>query len=215
MDLEFIKLYITQALVCVWFLLVVYQKMETNQLDKIELEKLKYPIGDFEKPTTQDSEERKNLVLNWKNDISIFPIRLKKVVDNLSEEELNWKYRPQGWTIKQVIHHCSDSHINALIRFKLTLTEDEPTIKPYLEDKWTELQDMTLPIDVSISILEGIHKKLSIIIESLSESDLERRFFHPEQQTYFTLFELVANYTWHSNHHLAHIEQAIESKGKY
>jgi len=184
--------------------------MKNTQLDK-----LKYPIGDFEKPTTKNKEERKDLVFNWKNDISSFPIRLKKLVSNLNNEELNWKYRPQGWTIKQVIHHCSDSHINALIRFKLTLTEDEPTIKPYLEDKWAELQDMTLPIEVSISILEGIHQKLNIIIESLSESDLEKRFFHPEHQIYFTLFELTANYAWHSNHHLAHIEQAIESEGKY
>jgi hypothetical protein len=189
--------------------------MENIQLDKIELDKLKYPIGNFEKPTTKGAEERKDLVLNWKNDISSFPMRLKKIVFNLSEEEQNWKYRPNGWTIRQVIHHCSDSHINALIRFKLTLTEDEPTIKPYLEGKWAELQDMTLPIEVSISILEGIHQKLNIIIESLSESDLEKRFFHPEHKVYSRLFEIVANYAWNSNHHLSHIEQAIESKGKY
>lgn len=189
--------------------------METNQLDKIELDKLKYPIGDFEKPTAKDTEERKELIWNWKNDIASFPNRLTALVSTLEEEKLNWKYRPNGWTIKQVIHHCSDSHINALIRFKLTLTEDEPTIKPYFEDKWAELQDMTLPSEVSISILEGIHKKLSIIIESLSELDLEKRFFHPEHQVYFTLFELAANYAWHSNHHLAHIQQAIDSKGKY
>ncbi|WP_375561057.1 YfiT family bacillithiol transferase [Bernardetia sp. OM2101] len=188
--------------------------MKNTQLDKIELDKLKYPIGEFEKPVFEFSEA-KDLVLEWKNDISSFPMRLKAVILNLKKEELDWKYRPQGWTIKQVIHHCSDSHINALIRFKLTLTEDEPTIKPYLENKWAELQDMTLPIEVSISILEGTHKKLNIIIESLSESDLEKRFFHPEHQVYFTLFELVANYSWHSNHHLAHIEQAIEAKGKY
>lgn len=189
--------------------------MENIQLSKIELDKLKYPIGEFEKPIVKDIEERKDLVLDWKNDIANFPMRLKAAIFNLEKEELNWKYRPQGWTIKQVIHHCSDSHINALIRFKLTLTENEPTIKPYLENKWAELQDMTLPIEVSISILEGIHKKLDIIIESLSESDLEKLFFHPEHQIYFTLFELTANYAWHSNHHLAHIEQAIEAKGKY
>ncbi len=183
-------------------------------MDKIELDNLKYPIGDFEKPILI-YPEAKDLVLDWKNDIASFPMRLKAAIFNLNEETLNWKYRPQGWTIKQVIHHCSDSHLNALVRFKLTLTEQEPTIKPYLEDKWAELQDMTLPVEVSISILEGIHKKLHIIIESLSESDLEKRFFHPEHQIYFTLFELVANYAWHSNHHLAHIKQAIESEGKY
>jgi hypothetical protein len=184
-------------------------------LNKIELDKLKHPIGDFEKPTTKDQEERKDLVFKWKNDIANFPLQLKKVVTDLDDEKLDWKYRPQGWTVKQVVHHCSDSHINALICFKLTLTEDEPTIKPYLEGKWAELQDMTLPIEVSISILDGVHRKLDIIIESLSESDLEKRFFHPEHQVYFTLFELVANYAWHSNHHLAHVEQAIESNGKY
>ena len=189
--------------------------MEVNRLDKIELDKLKYPIGNFEKPTTKNIEESKDLVLDWKNDIDFFPMRLKKVLFDLNEEELNWKYRPQGWTIKEVAHHYSDSHTNALIRFKLTLTEEEPTIKPYLESKWAELQDMSLPVEVSISILEGIHQKLNIIIESLSESDLERRFFHPKHQVYFTLFELVATYAWHSNHHLAHIKQAIESKGKY
>lgn len=184
-------------------------------MDKIELDKLKYPIGNFEKPTAKNTEERKDLVWNWKNDISNFPSRLTALVSTLTLEELNWKYRPNGWTIKQVIHHCSDSHINALIRFKLALTENEPTIKPYLEDKWAELQDMTLPIEASMSILEGVHQKLDIIIESLSESDLEKRFFHPEHQVYFTLFELTAMYAWHSNHHLAHIEQAIASKGKY
>lgn len=188
--------------------------MENIQLSKIELDKLKYPIGEFEKPILE-YPNAKDLVLEWKNEIAKFPMRLKATIFNLSGEELDWKYRPQGWTIKQVIHHCSDSHLNALIRFKLTLTENEPTIKPYLEDKWAELQDMSLPIEVSISILEGIHQKLNIIIESLSESDLEKRFFHPEHQVYFTLFELSANYAWHSNHHLAHIEQAIESKGKY
>ena len=184
-------------------------------LDKIQLDKLRYPIGDFKAPTETDSEKRKELILSWKDDISNFPSRVKKAIHDLNEEQLEWRYRPKGWTIKQVIHHCSDSHINALIRFKLTLTENEPTIKPYLEDKWAFLQDMTLPIGVSISILEGIHQKLSIIIESLSESELEKRFFHPEHQVYFNLFELTANYAWHSNHHLAHIEQAIQSEGAY
>ncbi|WP_291725650.1 YfiT family bacillithiol transferase [Bernardetia sp.] len=194
---------------------MIKNKVKHNTLDKIQLDKLRYPIGDFEAPKEKNSEKRKELVLEWKNDISSFPNRLKKVIENLNNEQLEWKYRPNGWTIKQVIHHCSDSHINALIRFKLALTENEPTIKPYLEAKWAVLQDMTLSIDVSLSILEGVHQKLNIIIESLSESDLEKRFFHPEHQVYFNLFELVANYAWHSNHHLAHIKQAIAAKGSY
>lgn len=184
-------------------------------MDKLELDQLRYPIGDFQPSKETNLEKRKELVLEWKNDISTFPSRLKEPIKTLNEEQLDWKYRPEGWTIRQVIHHCSDSHINALMRFKLTLTENEPTIKPYLEQKWAVLEDSTLPIEVSIRILEGIHQKLSIIIESLSDTDLTKRFFHPEHQVYFTLFELVANYSWHSNHHLAHIKQAILLEGKY
>ena len=114
-----------------------------------------------------------------------------------------------------MVHHCADSHINSLLRFKLALTEDTPTIKPYFEDRFAELKDYSEPIDTSISILVGVHKKLEILLKKLNKEDLKRQFIHPEHGKYFSIEQTIGTYAWHSNHHLAHIEQALRFQDKF
>jgi hypothetical protein len=176
------------------------------------LEKLKYPIGKFNWP----EKIREDQTRIWIKEIELFPTRLIELIKELSENELNWKYRPDGWTIKQVVHHCADSHMNSFIRFKLSLTEDTPTIKPYFEDKWAELPDTTdSNISESIKILEGLHSRWTILLKSLKSEDLKREFIHPEHGKHISLGQNNALYAWHCNHHFAHIKQAIENKGNY
>lgn len=177
----------------------------------MDLQQLKYPIGTFQFPTQATNQEIKN----WIGSIRDFPGLLKAEVADLTTEQLEWKYRPDGWCIRQVVHHCADSHLNSQARFKLALTEDTPTIKPYLEDKWAELSDMQTPIDWSLTLLEGLHKRWIILLENLQPEELERTYFHPEHQKTFTVMQTIAQYAWHCDHHLAHIRQAKEAKGSY
>ena len=179
---------------------------------KNDIEKLKFPIGRFTCPVEIDL----NHLQIWKGTIAVFPKELKKTVEKLSVTELNWKYRPDGWTIKQVVHHLADSHMNALIRIKLTLTEDAPVIRPYEEALWAELTDgLNNDIRSSLKIIEGIHERWSYLLENLSESDWNKMYFHPEHQRLFSVKESLGIYNWHCNHHLAHIRQALESKGAF
>lgn len=182
--------------------------MEKN----LKLEKLKFPIGKFKKPVSISENDLKT----WIEIIEIFPMKLKKLTQNLSVEELNWIYRPNGWSIKQVVHHCADSHINCFIRFKLALTEEVPTIKPYEEAKWAELVDgNSNNILPSIHIIEGIHNRWVLLLKSCSEKELKRQFIHPANNKTSSLDEIIGLYAWHCNHHLAHIEQAIINKGQF
>jgi uncharacterized damage-inducible protein DinB len=174
--------------------------METQNL-----EKLKYPVGKFESPQTIDNQ----LLKQWIDTIAQFPNRVKAAVENLSEAQLDTPYRPGGWTIRQVVHHVADSHANAFIRFKLALTEDNPTIKPYAEDKWAELADAKLPLEPSLQILSGVHQRWLVVLNAMTEADFACTYFHPESQKNFTLKEALGLYDWHSRHHLAHIFQAI------
>lgn len=168
----------------------------------MNIEQLKFPIGKFKKPENITNE----ILTSWKNDIATFPLRLKKEVDNLSDNQLDTPYRPDGWTIRQVVHHCADSHINSFIRFKLAITENNPTIKPYYEERWAELTDSKyFPIEPSLKILEGIHYRWSELLDKLTNEDLEKTFTHPEHNKTFTLLENIGVYAWHCNHHLAHI----------
>ena len=176
-----------------------------------ELQKLKYPIGEFELPKTITPD----LLETWITDIETLPQSLEALIKNLNEAELNYPYRPEGWSIKQVAHHYADSHMNSIIRFKWALTEDTPTIKFYYEDRWANLIDYNQPIDSAISIIKGIHAKLGILLRNLSSEDLKREFIHPEHGKRFSLEETIGVYAWHSNHHLAHIEQALKFKGKF
>ena len=173
-----------------------------------ELHQLKFPIGEFEKPEIITNAQIKT----WITSIETLPKSIIELTKNLNENELNYKYRPNGWSIKQVVHHCADSHINSLLRFKLALTEDSPTIKPYYENRFAELIDYTEPIEDSISILIGIHKKLAVLLRTLNQEELKLEFIHPEHGKRFTLEETIGIYAWHSNHHLAHIKQALKFK---
>lgn len=176
----------------------------------MNLETLKYPVGKFQKPADISRAQIKV----WIDDIEQFPQLLRSEVQELSPEALNWRYRPEGWTIKQVVHHCADSHINSIVRFKLTLTENEPTIKPYFEDRWAELPDtLDAPVEWSLMLLEGLHKKWVLLLKSLSEQDLEKAFIHPEKGRRVTLGENIALYSWHCRHHLEHVRQAKKYQG--
>ena len=130
---------------------------------------------------------------------------MRRVVSDLSSEQLDTPYREGGWTVRQVVHHVPDSHLNAYIRCKLALTENTPTIKPYNEDAWARLKDSELtPIEVSLSLLEAVHVRWVTLLKSLKSQDFERKFNHPERGTQ-TIDELVALYDWHGTHHLTHI----------
>jgi hypothetical protein len=175
-------------------------------------EDLRYPVGKYSRPT----EINQKLVTEWISNIEQFPESVKLAVKGLGEEQLDWRYRPDGWTIRQTIHHCADSHINSLVRFKLTLTEDEPTVKGYHEDKWAELPDSNkAPIDWSISLLDGLHKRWVFLLKSLKEDDWSKVFVHPEHGRKISIGENMALYSWHCIHHLAHIKQAKQYQGKF
>ena len=174
-----------------------------------KLYELRFPIGEFIKPEIIAS----SLISTWIDDVKSFPERLEAVVVGLNKEELNYKYRPKGWSIKQVVHHCADSHMNSLLRFKLALTEETPAIRPYFEDRFAELPDsLDDNIEDSLILLKGLHAKLATVMSHLSESDLAKEYMHPEHGQKFRLDEVVGTYAWHSNHHLAHVVQALKLK---
>lgn len=178
----------------------------------MNIENLKFPIGAYKPTKNPNSTQLKQ----WISDIENFPTNVHELVKKLNHEELNWKYRPNGWSIKQVIHHCADSHMNSIIRFKLALTEDTPTIRPYFEDKWANLEDsLTTNIDESLLLLQGLHKKWIRLLKSLTDEQLKLQFIHPTGNKKINLAENIGLYAWHCRHHLAHIKNAIESNGKF
>jgi uncharacterized damage-inducible protein DinB len=174
------------------------------------LEEQKFPIGRYKKTETITTE----LLEQWINDIAHFPKKIKDAVEYLNDEQLDTPYRPEGWTIRQVVHHCADSHMNSFMRFKLALTEDKPTIKPYFEDRWAELEDSkTFPIKSSIQLLEALHARWTILLQNMEDKDLRRTFIHPEHGEEVQLDENIGIYAWHCNHHLAHITTLKQQKG--
>ena len=172
----------------------------------MNLEQLKYPAGKFVKPESITKE----IIDSAISEIENFPNLVKTEIQNLEEKDLQLRYRPEGWTITQVVHHCADSHINSYMRFKLALTENVPTIKPYEESLWAELRDNNLSPFVSLKLLDALHEKWVYIIKSLSEEDLNKEFIHPDQSEKISLKENISIYSWHCRHHLAHIRQAKE-----
>lgn len=175
----------------------------------MELENLKYPIGRFKKPP-----EINDIVLaEWIAEIEKFPDVLKAETASMQNREVTYRYRPGGWNILQVIHHCADSHLNSFIRFKLALTEEKPVIKPYFEERWAEQTDaLEAPIEYSLEILSGLHKRWAILLKSLNKEMWEKTFIHPEHGREFVLKENLGIYAWHGRHHLSHIRQARELK---
>jgi radical SAM superfamily enzyme YgiQ (UPF0313 family) len=174
------------------------------------LEKLRYPIGKPTIPSTITNADIKK----WISVIENFPLNIENLVKNLTDNQLNTKYRENGWTIRQVIHHCSDSHLNSYTRFKWTLTEDKPVIKAYYEDRWAELFDSkSAPILLSINQLKALHAKWTFLLKGLSENDLNREFIHPEGNESVSLAKNIGMYAWHCNHHYAHINNLMLNKG--
>jgi hypothetical protein len=181
-------------------------------MNQQEIDILRYPIGKFLRP---DGFSKERIAQN-REVIYHYPALLKNEVSHLSDKELKFTYRPDGWNIAQVIHHTADSHMNAFIRFKLALTESTPTIKPYLENLWAQLPDTTqAPIDASLKILDGLHLRWSILLQTLSENDFNKKYIHPEQGREVALFEVLALYAWHCQHHLAHVQQAKKYRGEF
>ena len=179
-------------------------------MEKTALEKSQYPIGKFIAPEFYSAEYLTAKI----EEIASFPERLKKEVLHLTEEQLETPYRQDGWTIRQVIHHCADSHMNCFVRIKWALTEENPTIKFYYENLWAQLHDnLTMPIQPTLSFLEGLHFRLAYLMKNLSEVDLEKSFIHPENSTEFKIKEIIGTYAWHGNHHLAHITTLKKQKG--
>ena len=163
-------------------------------------EDLRYPIGKFVKPDEVTVEQRDKFIKT----ILALPQRLEGAVGGLSERQLDTPYRPGGWTIRQTVHHIADSHLNSFVRFKLALTEDAPTIRPYYEDRWANLADSEMPIDVSLKIIEGLHLRWATLLLNMSDADFKRELIHPETGAW-TLEKMLALYDWHSRHHTAHI----------
>lgn len=179
-------------------------------MNEEEFHKLRFPIGEFVLPKKISAAIQTQHI----HDIETFPERLQKEVSHLNDEQLDTAYRPNGWTIRQVIHHCADSHMNALIRFKLSLTENKPTIKPYMEHLWAELVDTkSMPIKPALNIIDGVHERWTILLKSLHPEDLQKSYIHPEYNKEYTLLEAILLYGWHCNHHLAHITELKKRKG--
>lgn len=170
-----------------------------------ELDQLKYPIGKFAVPQSITD----SMLEGWIDQIRTFPRRLREELAGLNESSLDSVYRPGGWSIRQVVHHLPDSHMNAYIRFKLALTEDQPVIRPYHEDRWAELAEAkSAPVDVSLNLVESLHVRWVLVLQSLTVEDLDKVYIHPEHGKTFKLKEVIGMYAWHSDHHLAHIRTA-------
>ena len=176
---------------------------------KDQLEKLKYPIGQANISANISDKD----IQDWIHILKEFPGRLIQLTQGLSEDQLNTAYREGGWTIKQVVHHVADSHYNSYIRFKWTLTEDQPLIKAYHEDRWAKLIDYQAPIELSLNALSSVHAKLVYLLNGLSRDDLKREFIHPDGNRSVSLEKNIGIYAWHSQHHYAHIENLLKRKG--
>ncbi len=170
---------------------------------------LRYPIGDFSKPTELDESQLRAAIAA----IAALPGKLRTAVHGLTEVQLETPYREGGWTVRQLVHHVADSHMNAYVRTRLALTEDWPTIKPYAEDRWAELADArTLPVEVSLTLLEALHQRWMVLLESLDDAAWARGYVHPEMGRQ-SLDEVALLYSWHSRHHTAHVTELRKRMG--
>ena len=170
----------------------------------------RYPIGQFELPTGNISEQqRKELIAA----VEETPRRMREAVKGLNEQQLSTWYREGGWTVRQVVHHVPDSHMNAYVRFKLALTEDNPTIKPYEEDKWALLGDWNTPVEVSLQLLESLHIRWVNLLKSMRDQEWKRTYYHPAMGKSLTLEQVLSLYAWHGRHHVAHITSLRERMG--
>ena len=173
------------------------------------MEDLRYPVGRFDPRLPLAEADRKAAI----DSIAATPARLREAVAGLSDAQLDTPYRDGGWTVRQVVHHVPDSHLNAYVRFKLALTEDAPTIRPYHEELWSELADgRSAPVDVSLELLDALHTRWLLLLRSLSDADFARPLVHPEMGP-LTIATLVRMYEWHGRHHVAHITALRQRSG--
>ena len=173
------------------------------------MKELQYPIGKFEYVEAHDEFEMELLL----DSLAMIPGILRSEVDQLDDEQLDTAYRPEGWTVRQVIHHLADSHLNAYTRFKLALTEVEPVIKTFDHEMWAETYDgKAAEINSSLDLLDAVHQKWSVLLRSLDDSDMRKSYFHPETGGLVTLNEALALYEWHGRHHIAQITTLKQSR---
>ena len=173
-----------------------------------ETDDLRYPIGRFTRPASSTADTRAAHIQT----LRLLPERLKAAVSGLDSDQLEIPYREGGWTLRQVVHHVADSHANAYVRFKLALTEEWPTIKPYEQAAWANLSDSRLPVEISLDMLVALHIRWVSLLESLSEEDFQRGYVHPENGRQ-DLAQVLAMYKWHSDHHTAHITNLRQRMG--
>lgn len=174
------------------------------------MDSLSYPIGRFQSPKRFLEADREK----WISEIAAAPQAVRDAVAGLHDEQLDTPYRSEGWTVRQVVHHIADSHINAYIRLRLALTEENPTIRPYDQDNWAVLKDAAQdPLEVSITLLDALHRRWVSLVRSLDETALERTFCHPEFEANASVSALLAMYAWHGKHHVAHITRLRERQG--
>jgi len=171
---------------------------------------VRYPIGRFEAQPYAETLKTK-----WLSDIKFLPTDMEMAIQNLDEFQFDTPYREGGWTVKQVVHHVADSHMNAYIRCKLAMTENNPTINAYDEKQWSDLTDVfTVPVNVSVTLLHALHRRWLAAIENLTEEDfLNKCVYHPEYQKQLSIWNLLGLYAWHGRHHIAHITKLKEQKG--
>lgn len=169
----------------------------------------RFPIGKFAYEGALNEEQK----ATYLDDIEQTPARMRSAVRGLSDKQLDTPYRDGGWTVRQLVHHVPDSHLNSYVRFKLALTEDEPTIRPYLEDRWAELPEAkSAPIEPSLALLESLHKRWNLALRSIRPAEWKRTFRHPELGA-MSLEKALALYAWHGKHHVAHVTALREKMG--
>lgn len=173
-------------------------------------ETLRYPIGRFSPPEEVTLPDRNRYL----EEIEHLPDLLRTTVSGLTDSQLDTPYREGGWTVRQVVHHVPDSHLNSYVRFRWALTEEQPTIKAYYEDRWAELPDASsAPIEYSLQLLDATHRRWMLLLRAMSDSDYARSFVHPEMQKTWRLDTTLALYVWHGKHHVAHIQSLKEREG--
>lgn len=161
----------------------------------------RYPIGKFQ----HAGEMTRDVIAGWIQEIEELPGEVRKAVAELHEDQLDTPYRIGGWTARQVVHHLADSHLNAFVRFKLALTEEKPVIKPYDEARWAELSDYAMPVEISLQLLDSVHARLVILLQSLTPAELQRTFIHPDSGE-IAIAKNIGIYAWHGRHHVEHIK---------
>ena len=167
-----------------------------------------YPVGKFENGKSYTETDNKRHI----QELELFPRQLRTITDELTEDLLLESYRPGGWNARQIVHHIADSHVNAYMRIKLTLTEKTPVIKPYDQDSWANLEDsLKLPIECSLQLIESVHYRMVYLLKSLDTVSLQKKYIHPEYNREFKLDELLALYAWHGKHHAGHLTVIINS----